>query len=88
MTDAVLVTGATGFIGTHLVTAIRAQGREVVLGDMAALINKRDNKYFIAPSDQSQKVRVNNELVAGQRELAVGDMIEVAKVKMAFSFSD
>ena len=55
---------------------------------MAAAITRRDNKYFIAPSDQSQKVRVNNELVAGQRELAVGDMIEVAKVKMAFSFSD
>ena len=42
MTDAVLVTGATGFIGTHLVTAIRAQGREVVTlssrdGDIARL---------------------------------------------------
>jgi nucleoside-diphosphate-sugar epimerase len=30
MTDAILVTGATGFIGTHLVAAIRAQGRDVV----------------------------------------------------------
>ena len=55
---------------------------------VAAAITRRDNKYFIAPSDHKQKVRVNNELIAGQRELAVGDMIEVAKVKMKFNFSD
>ena len=55
---------------------------------VAAAITRRDNKYFIAASDHKQKVRVNNELIAGQKELTVGDMIEVAKVKMTFSFSD
>jgi nucleoside-diphosphate-sugar epimerase len=30
MTDGVFVTGATGFVGTHLVQALRAQGRHVV----------------------------------------------------------
>jgi nucleoside-diphosphate-sugar epimerase len=47
MTDAVLVTGATGFIGTHLVTAIRALGREVVAlssrdGDIARVTIDRE----------------------------------------------
>jgi nucleoside-diphosphate-sugar epimerase len=30
MNDAVLVTGATGFVGTHLVSALRAEGRRVL----------------------------------------------------------
>jgi nucleoside-diphosphate-sugar epimerase len=30
MTDAILVTGATGFVGTHLVAALRREGRSVL----------------------------------------------------------
>jgi nucleoside-diphosphate-sugar epimerase len=40
MTDAILVTGATGFVGTHLLAALREQGRRVLMhatanGDIA-----------------------------------------------------
>jgi hypothetical protein len=53
----------------------------------AALISKRDNKYFLAPEAKG-KVRVNGEELYGQRELAAGDVIEVGKVKAAFSFQE
>jgi len=54
----------------------------------AALISKRDNKYFIAPSESKARVRINGEDVVSQRELNAGDIIEVGKVKAAFSFQD
>ena len=55
---------------------------------VAAAINRRDNKYFIVPSDKNQKVKVNGELIAGQRELSEGDMIGVARVTMTFTYGD
>jgi len=55
---------------------------------MAAAITRRDNKYFIAAADQKQQVKVNDQLIHGQKELEVGDRIEVAKVKMTFTYSD
>jgi hypothetical protein len=33
-------------------------------------------------------VKINGEQVQGQRELAAGDLIEVGKMKAAFSFQD
>jgi hypothetical protein len=53
----------------------------------AALISKRDNKYFIAP-EHKVKLRINGEPVLSQRELSPGDVIEVGKMKAAFSFQD
>jgi predicted component of type VI protein secretion system len=54
--------------------------------NMAALINKRDNKYFIAASEAKIKVKINGAEVAGQKELNEGDVIEVASIKMNISF--
>ena len=54
----------------------------------AALISKRDNKYFISPSESKTRLKINGEDVASQRELNAGDVIEVGKVKAAFSFQD
>jgi hypothetical protein len=53
----------------------------------AGLISRRENKYFLAPEPKA-KVRINGELVSGQRELAAGDVLEIGKVKAAFSFQD
>ena len=53
---------------------------------MAALISKRENGYFIAASEKNIRVKVNGEEIAGQRALADGDVIEVAKIKMTFGF--
>jgi hypothetical protein len=55
---------------------------------VAAVINKRDGKYQIAASEKSIKVKVNSIGIAGQKELAEGDLIEVAGVKLTFSFTE
>lgn len=55
---------------------------------VAAVINKRDGKYFIAASEKDVKVKVSGALTAGQHELTEGDMIEVAGVKATFGYND
>jgi predicted component of type VI protein secretion system len=55
---------------------------------VAAVINRRDHKYFIAASEKDIKVKVNGQQIAGQKELFEGDMIEVAGVKANFSFAE
>jgi hypothetical protein len=55
---------------------------------MAAIISKRENAYVVAASEKKIKVMVNGEDVVGQKELAVGDVIEVAGVKMSFALQE
>jgi pSer/pThr/pTyr-binding forkhead associated (FHA) protein len=55
--------------------------------DVAAIINKRDTKYFIAPQDDKARVMVNGVQVVHQQELAEGDIIDVADVKMSFGYN-
>ncbi len=55
---------------------------------VAAVINKREGKYFIAASERDVKVKVNNSEISGQKELNEGDMIEVAGVKLTFSYAE
>ena len=54
----------------------------------AALISKRENKYFIAPSEKKIKLKINGEDSPNQRELRDGDLIEVGKFKATFSFQE
>jgi predicted component of type VI protein secretion system len=55
---------------------------------VAAVINKRDGKYFIAASEKDVKVKVDGQEIAGQKELNEGNVIEVAGVKLSFTFGD
>jgi hypothetical protein len=55
---------------------------------VAAVVNKRDGKYFIAASEKDVKVKVNNAEISGQKELVEGDMIEVAGVKLTFAYAE
>lgn len=55
--------------------------------NVAATINKRDGKYFIAASERKIKLKVNAEPVLGQRELTEGDTVEVEGVKMSFDYT-
>jgi len=55
---------------------------------MAAVINKRDAKYFIAASDVKHRVKINGDEISGLHELKDGDLIEVVGVKMTFGYQD
>jgi pSer/pThr/pTyr-binding forkhead associated (FHA) protein len=81
-----VLTGKMTMIGKSSMASIKLKG--LFAPNTAALISKRDNKYFISPSESKAKVRINGEEVVSQRELSSGDIIEVGKVKAAFSFQD
>jgi predicted component of type VI protein secretion system len=55
---------------------------------VAAVINKRDGKYFIAASEKDIKVRVDAIAISGPKELNEGDLIEVAGVKLSFAYTE
>ena len=56
--------------------------------NMAALINKREMKYFIAASEAKIKVKINGQEIAGQKELTEGDIVEVAGIKLNFGYQE
>jgi pSer/pThr/pTyr-binding forkhead associated (FHA) protein len=80
-----ILTSKMSMIGKSAMASIRLKG--LFAPKSAALISKRENKYFIAP-DHKVKLRINGEQVLSQRELAPGDVIEIGKMKAAFSFQD
>jgi len=81
-----LLAGKMSVIGKSDMACIKLKG--FFAPSMAALINKRDFKYYIAASEAKIKVKINGEEISGQKELNEGDIIEVAGVKMTFGFQD
>jgi hypothetical protein len=81
-----VLTGKMTMIGKSSMASIKLKG--FFAPTTAALISKRDNKYFISPSESRAKLKINGEDVIAQRELTAGDVIEVGKMKAAFSFQD
>lgn len=80
-----VLTSKMSMIGKSKMASIRLKG--LFAPNSAALISKRENKYFIAP-ESKVKLRINGEEAFGQRELNPGDVIEIGKLKAAFSFQD
>jgi len=80
-----ILTSRMSMIGKSNMASIKLKG--FFAPNSAALISKRDNKYFIAP-EHKVKLRINGEQVLSQRELSAGDVIEIGKMKAAFSFQD
>jgi predicted component of type VI protein secretion system len=81
-----VLTGKMTMIGKSDMATVKLKGFFAPVS--AALISKRDNKYFIAPSERKVKLKVNGEESPNQRELNAGDIIEVGKFKATFSFQD
>ncbi len=80
------VLGKMSVIGKSDMASIKLKG--FFAPNMAALINKRENKYFIAASEAKIKVKINGQEIAGQKELSEGDIVEVAGVKASFGYQD
>jgi len=80
------VLGKMSVIGKSDMASIKLKG--FFAPNMAALINKRENKYFIAASEAKIKVKINGQEIAGQKELAEGDVVEVAGVKASFGYQE
>lgn len=81
-----VLTGKMTMIGKSDMASIKLKG--FFAPKTAALISKREIKYFISGSEKKVKLKINGEEVTGQRELNEGDMIEVAGLKAVFSYQD
>jgi pSer/pThr/pTyr-binding forkhead associated (FHA) protein len=81
-----VLSGKLTVIGKSEMASIKLKGW--FAPKVAAQISKRDNKYFIGASEKAVKVRVNGADITGQKELAEGDVIEVAGIKFSFAFQD
>ncbi len=56
--------------------------------DVAAIVRKQDNKYFVASQDQKAHLKLNGADLDHQQELKEGDTIEVFGVKLNFEYQD
>ncbi len=81
-----VLTGKMTMIGKSEMATIKLKG--LFAPTTAALISKREGKYFITPSKKKIRLKVNGEDSPNERELVPGDVIEVGKFKAAFSFQD
>lgn len=79
-----VLTGKLIMIGKSDMATIKLKG--FFAPKAAAVINRRDGKYFVAPAEKSVKVKINEADVTAQKELNDGDILEVGSVKMTFSF--
>src|SRR5229473_2969297 len=81
-----VLAGKMTMIGKSPMASIRLKG--LFAPNTAALISRRDNKYFIAASEAKIKIRINGDNITGQQELKDGDIVEVGNIKVAFSFQE
>lgn len=80
-----VLTGKLTIIGKSDMASIRLKGW--FAPKIAAAINHRDDKYFVAPSDGRHKVKVNGSAIDGQWQLNPGDTLAVGSVAMTFDYS-
>jgi hypothetical protein len=81
-----ILSGKLTVIGKSDMASIKLKGW--FAPKVAAVINHRDGKYFIAASEKDVKVKVDGMEIAGPKELNEGNTIEVAGVKLSFSYND
>jgi len=84
-----LLSGKLTVIGKSAMASIKLKGslfRQPP--DVAAIVSKREGKYFVASQDKKANLKLNGADLDRQQELQEGDTIEVFGVKMAFEYHD
>ncbi len=84
-----LLSGKLTVVGKSAMATIKLKGslfRQPP--DVAAIVSKRDNKYFVASQDKKANLKLNGAGLDHQQELQEGDTIEVFGVKMTFEYHD
>jgi pSer/pThr/pTyr-binding forkhead associated (FHA) protein len=81
-----VLTGKMTMIGKSDMATIKLKG--FFAPRTAALISRRDNKYFVAASGEKVKVRINGAEIGGQHELKEGDILEVANFRATFGYQE
>jgi pSer/pThr/pTyr-binding forkhead associated (FHA) protein len=84
-----LLSGKLTVVGKSAMATIKLKGslfRQPP--DVAAIVSKREGKYFVASQDKKANLKVNGAEVGHQQELQEGDTIEVFGVKMSFEYHD
>ena len=81
-----VLTGKMTMIGKSSMATVKLHGFFAPVS--AALISRRDNKYFIAPSERKIKLKINGEDSPNLRELNAGDVVEIGKFKAVFNWQE
>ena len=79
-------TSKLSVIGKSEMASVKLQGW--FAPQVAAIINRREGRYDIAPSDKAGAAKVNSEVLWAPRELKEGDIIQIGKVKLQFNFRE
>ena len=80
-----LLSGKLSMIGKSAMASVKLKGW--FAPDVAAVINKREGSYQIAPSGKGG-ARINGQPLAGVQDLREGDLIEIAGVKLQFTYRE
>lgn len=78
------LTGKLTIIGKSSMATIRL--KSWLAPDTAAIVERREDAYFVAPAGKGVDLRVNDEAISEPRELQEGDTLHIADLKMTFSY--
>ena len=81
-----ILTSKLSVIGKSKMASVKLKGW--FAPKVAAIINHREGRYDIAPSDKVGLTTINAEVLASPRELREGDLIQIGRVKMQFFFRE
>jgi pSer/pThr/pTyr-binding forkhead associated (FHA) protein len=81
-----ILTSKLTVIGKSNMASVRLKGW--FAPRVAAVVNRREGGYNIAPSDKAGAAKVNTEVLSAPRELREGDLIQIGRVKMQFNYRE
>ncbi len=81
-----ILTGTLCAIGTSDMATVKLRGWYAP--KVAAIINRKEGRYIIAPSEKAGVAKVNSQPLNAPRDLQEGDTIEVSGAKMQFYFRE